>query len=88
LIVDPNEIRTEFDARQFVSVPRGWLYRLEQSFNFSRQRGGAYCEPEGPQDSVVLPVSISRRQPVRVMGAGSPSEKVECMRGQFDAGTG
>lgn len=50
--------------------------------------GGAYCEPEGPQDSVVLPVSISRRQPVRVMGAGSPSEKVGCMRGQFDAGTG
>ena len=49
---------------------------------------GAYCKPGGPQDSVVLPVSISRRQPVRVMGAGSPSEKVECMRGQFDAGTG
>jgi hypothetical protein len=86
LIVDPNEIRPEVDARNFASMPRRWLYRLEQSFNFSGQRGGAYCEPEGPQDSVVLPVSVSRRQPVRSMKLCGPLQEFKSMGRRLDPG--
>jgi hypothetical protein len=67
-------------------MPRRWLYRLEQSFNFSGQRGGAYCEPEGPQDSVVLPVSVSRRQPVRSMKLCGPLQEFKSMGRRLDPG--
>ena len=58
-------------------VPRGRLYRLEQSFDLSRQRGAAHREPEGPQDSVVLPMSVSRRQSVRPVRHYSPPEEIK-----------
>jgi hypothetical protein len=77
-IVDPDEVRRHSEC--LVTAPRGRLHRPDQSVDVSRQHGTAHRELERPQDSIVLSVSISRRQPVRSMRFHSPSEERKVMR--------
>ena len=85
-IVDPDEVRREVNSECLVTAPRGRLHRPDQSVDLSGQHRTAHRELERPQDSIVLSVSISRRQPVRSMRFHSPLEEREAMRRWLDPG--
>ena len=59
-------------------------HRSDQSFDLSGQRGTAHRKLERPQDSIVLPVSISCGQPVGSVGSHGPLKKLHAMRRGFD----
>src|SRR6202040_3159511 len=67
-------------AGDLAAKPFGRPDRPEQSFNCSRQLGGAYGVAEGAQDSRVLAVGIARRQPIGAMKFHSPAQELETVR--------